>query len=439
MARSNPTTNAPVPDAPAEDGQPKRAARLSLLEAGACEPEVEMEPNPLGIINILLALRKPEELIDWLDSESDDNYTKLVKFVIAVRDKYDELAADYNQLEVDRDELLASRNHDNTRDKVLMQKEGVIKYLKDQVAALTAENHTLRRAQEQAIVDPPVSHGDNEKHEVSPGPSTNSISARKHRLKLQDPPVFTDGKDGLPVEHWLVKMDGKMTADEDLMDTPKRRMVYVMKRVGGTAFDHLEPRARKNATRPWKDSDEMLAYLKQVFGDSNRRENAENEFRALRQSGKDFNTFWAEFQRLAMELDRNDATLISDLTSKLSYQMLRQLNTGDKRPTDLLEYAERCQRVYQGLKDVARAKAASERYMEKRAAARATTTTPAKKVTTSTTTTRTPSSTVPGRRVLTASERERLMREGRCFSCKEVGHRTTECSNEWKPMSSLAV
>ena len=225
-----------------------------------------------------------------------------------------------------------------------------------------------------------------------------------------------------------------MTADEDLLDTPKHRMVYVMNRVGGMAFSHLEPRARKNATKPWKDSEEMLTYLEREFGDSNRLENAENEYQTLRQGSKDFNTFWAEFQQLAIELDRNDKTLISNLTSKLSLDMQRQLNTGDERPTDLLRYAERCQRVYQGLKNVARVTAAIERNKEKRASNN---TSAAKKVATSTTTTQTTSSSEPNRR-LSISERDQLMKEAICFTCKQVGHRTTECSNDWKLMSSLA-
>ena len=72
-------------------------------------------------------------------------------------------------------------------------------------------------------------------------------------------------------------------------------MVYVMNRVDGTAFSHLEPRVQKNATNPWKYADEMLAYLKRVFGNSNRRQDVETQFRALCQDTKDFNTFWTEF------------------------------------------------------------------------------------------------------------------------------------------------
>ena len=61
---------------------------------------------------------------------------------------------------------------------------------------------------------------------------------------------------------------------------PWRRIVYVMNRVDGTAFGYPEPRTRgrEYGPRPWKDSDKMLAYLERVFGDPNRRQNAEYNF-----------------------------------------------------------------------------------------------------------------------------------------------------------------
>ena len=106
---------------------------------------------------------------------------------------------------------------------------------------------------------------------------------KKRQFKLENPPIFTGRKDGMPVVEWLAKMKKKMKVDEDLMDTPWRRMAYVMSRVGGTAFGHLEPctreqYARKNGPKLWSDSNKMLAYLERVFGDSNRRRNAEYEF-----------------------------------------------------------------------------------------------------------------------------------------------------------------
>ena len=97
-------------------------------------------------------------------------------------------------------------------------------------------------------------------------------------MKLQNPPEFTDRKSDISVEHWLAKIEDKMTADQDLMTTSKKRIIYVINCVGGKAFSHLEPRAQKNATNLWKDLDEMLAYLERVFGNPNRRQNAVTEF-----------------------------------------------------------------------------------------------------------------------------------------------------------------
>ena len=65
----------------------------------------------------------------------------------------------------------------------------------------------------------------------------------------------------MPVVEWLAKMKGKMKVDEDFIDTLWRCMAYVMSRVGGTAFSHLEPRAREHGPKPWKDLDKILAYL----------------------------------------------------------------------------------------------------------------------------------------------------------------------------------
>ena len=55
---------------------------------------------------------------------------------------------------------------------------------------------------------------------------------------------------GLPMEHWLAKMKAKMRADKDIMVTLDQRMSNIMSCVDGTAFGHLETRARDNAAEP---------------------------------------------------------------------------------------------------------------------------------------------------------------------------------------------
>ena len=90
-------------------------------------------------------------------------------------------------------------------------------------------------------------------------------------------------------------------------------------------------------------------------------------------------------------------------------------------------YAERCRRVYHGLKEIAHAEAL-ERSMEKCIITEAAA--PIQKVSTRPTTIRTAKSSCHP----VTSEKDQLMKEGRCFSCREVGHQTINC-----PRSKLAV
>ena len=238
----------------------------------------------------------------------------------------------------------------------------------------------------------------------------------------------------MPVVEWLAKMKEKMTVDNNLMETLWRCMAYVMSRVSSTAFGHLEPRARENEPRLWKNLNKMLAYLEWVFRDSNRRQNAEYKFWVLHQEGQDFNTFWAKLLQLSIKLDKNKATLISNLTHKLLLDVCVQLINGDKS-TNLMAYAKRCQRVYQGLKEITHAEAL-ERSVEE-CVEEVVAPVPRFRPTTIRTTR---SSCYP-----VTSEKDQLMKEGRCFSCREVGHRTIDCPSEqkaidkWKPRIKLAV
>ena len=233
-----------------------------MLKADALKPEPEtdacapkrIKSNPLGLINALFILKKPDKLLKWLGSHG--NPTKLIKFIVAVCNKYNDLAVDYNNFDAKNNKLLASNN----------QNKAVIQYFQGQNANFAAENETLRQVQKQAIVnsliaDPPivdlpivnspVSHAGNKQHELSLGPSaTISATAKLRCLKLQDPLELTDGKNDVLIEHWLAKIEDEMIADKDLMDTLIKRRVYVMNRVSGKAFSHLKSHAQKNATNP---------------------------------------------------------------------------------------------------------------------------------------------------------------------------------------------
>ena len=71
-----------------------------------------------------------------------------------------------------------------------------------------------------------------------------------------------------------------------------------------------------------------------MFGDPNRRQNAEYKFWGLYQTSN-FNTFWTKFFWLSIKLDQNESMLISNLTFKLSHNVQRQLINRDKSLTNL--------------------------------------------------------------------------------------------------------
>lgn len=95
---------------------------------------------------------------------------------------------------------------------------------------------------------------------------------------------------------------------------------------------HLAPWRRKDTPRLFATEEEMLNLLERLYSNPNCQHNAINKFRALRMKDTDLNTFWAEFQPLAADFDHGDATLISELTHKLTPSLQRQLATGEKQP-----------------------------------------------------------------------------------------------------------
>lgn len=81
-------------------------AHFSFLKTDAYQSAdllVKMEQNLLAIINILLAFKKPDKPLKWLNF--GNNSVKLIKFIITVCDNYDELTADYTILKVDQNQI----------------------------------------------------------------------------------------------------------------------------------------------------------------------------------------------------------------------------------------------------------------------------------------------------------------------------------------------
>ena len=111
-------------------------------------------------------------------------------------------------------------------------------------------------------------------------------------------------------------MISKMSINATAMPLEEAKRGYVQNRVGGHTLAQLKPRLRPNTTNPFVLSDKMFEVLTAAFRNANQKQEDCVAYRSLNQGIRDFSSFWAEFQRLAQDLDLNEETKISDLIQK---------------------------------------------------------------------------------------------------------------------------
>ena len=258
-------------------------------------------------------------------------------------------------------------------------------------------------------------------------PEPRPIETRKS-TKIPDPPIF-EGKEQ-DVENWLSRMRNKLQANLDHYLTDHLQITYAESRIGGDAAKHIAPRMRATALNRFETAEEIFDLLYQVYGDPDRRHTAQREYSKLYQGRKPFSEFWAEFQRLAAELEYNQTSLIDDLRHKLNPNLQTALiNAPD--PIDLYSFAKDCQRVDQRLRDIDQVK---ERF-ERRITTRTNPTASRNVVPNGPSSTRT-SATLdrqerPPRRPQNPDPaKEELIRTGACFTCKKPGHRAIDCPDK---------
>ena len=168
---------------------------------------------------------------------------------------------------------------------------------------------------------------------------------------------------------------------------------------------------------------------------------------------KDFNSFWAEFQVLASELDHNKATLVNELKYKLTSLLFRAMTGGVSWPKDIHKYAKQFQEAYQDLKDIEiqtpAVNFAENQYNQKKNTstnANAKTTNQSKRlanlvyscpfsVAFNPTVATCPACSKAIR--LTKEKTAKLQREDQCFHYKEIGDHQPQCSKEWWSMTAI--
>jgi hypothetical protein len=171
---------------------------------------------------------------------------------------------------------------------------------------------------------------------------------------LSDSSVFTDDKD-LIIDDWLSVMRNKLKENANWFSIDVQQKAYVWIRIDDDVMKHLISRFFKDSIKSYIISKKIFDDLYQVFDDSNRRINALKTYKRLKQieSFKNFNTFWAEFQRLISDSKLyNQNALLEDLKNKMSYELQKTLTTKFYKAIDLHEFAKMCRYIDQTLKDV---------------------------------------------------------------------------------------
>jgi len=285
-------------------------------------------------------------------------------------------------------------------------------------------------------------------------PTTVGSSSGKS-TKLPDAPILTDGKEP-QFTAWLIQIQGKLDANADHYPTEALKISYITTRCGGLAASNIQPRLRRDATKPFRTVNEVLEVLERTFGDPFRKRTARNEFRNLKQGNRDFNSFWSDFQRLTADMDESEETLVEDLRHKVSIE-LRTALAADRNTTNLFELAQTCQYIDQELRDVGRARQNLSRFAPRLASTTASAsprTAVQEKTTTTTTSTSAPRTTFspaarapyfprseyrPPRSPHTDAMKEKLMREGKCFHCQKSGHVARECPDKTSALHKMEV
>ena len=236
--------------------------------------------------------------------------------------------------------------------------------------------------------------------------------------KIPDPPMLTDGKEPR-FEDWLLLISQKLAANADHFDTPQLRKAYVVSRCEGKARKHIIPRMRDDAMNPYTDSKDMLNHLKTIYDDPNRVTTAKHQFRQLYMKASDkFHNFLSEFLYLAVEAGVAEHDWKDELYHKLTTELQKLCITASIQNSSFQEFSSAVSQTASRLEVI------NHRTQRNRSFAPSNRDTTNKGTSQSGTAVKkepTPSQgTSPTTQRMGNAEHDRLMKEGRCFHCRNM-------------------
>jgi hypothetical protein len=272
-------------------------------------------------------------------------------------------------------------------------------------------------------------------------PGTTSTAVARRRAKVPDPPVFNG--DRTKLDEFVSKAMFKLQAEDDYyLAEPKMAVRYLISRTTETAFECLRARHPDfNQTNPFRDPEEVIASLNRQFGEHDRLLKARNEYETIKmKDNESFDEFYTRWEKCVVNLNKPEADQIYELKSRLNKRFYFKVNDGTQY-ISLDQVVTKCHnlaytftesdfrfpRETRGEKKNASASAAapSSRKANDRTPGNASS---------SNAVTRTNSDGIPfpekykGLPKLTDTLKTQLDKEGRCYGCREAGHRSFDPS-----------
>ena len=280
---------------------------------------------------------------------------------------------------------------------------------------------------------------------TTPSTPRNTLPTSK---KVPEPDTF-DG-DREKFDDWKMQVALKLRGNSDWYPTEDAKLVYVLSLLRGSAQDQMRAYVDEHGNISIPDYPAFLSILEAAFGNPDRKGTAQNKLRELRQKGRDFSSFYAEFSRLVVQTGYNDEAKKATLLSALSSELTNALISHDVEPMTLQQLVTLCQRL-----DIRMQQAAahnSNRRAPRIQPAFATPYAPSPKPATApivapSTPVSAPhlESTTPmdlgtartKRGPLTDNEKERRRAQGLCLYCGQNGHIAVNCPS--KPQARLGI
>lgn len=128
----------------------------------------------------------------------------------------------------------------------------------------------------------------------------DKISAKSYKTKMieiPDAPKFHEklAIDLILYKNWLLEIKSKLQANKNYILTESLKMSYIQNLMADKALAQISTQIGDNATQLFTTAKKLLNMLTARFDNPNEKEKTKAAYRSLRQSTKEFSSFWAKF------------------------------------------------------------------------------------------------------------------------------------------------